>query len=93
MSRRRWRGSLAGASSAIAHRLGPLPAAPSPRTPPPRTPRGDAPYMTGPGELAGLVVTRQVRQSPGEMITGTGPERRALSGLAPPASRVPGDRF
>jgi len=28
-----------------------------------------------------------------EDVTATGPERRALSGLAPPASRAPEDRF
>ena len=29
----------------------------------------------------------------GKDVTATGPERRALSGLAPPASRAPEDRF
>jgi hypothetical protein len=42
-SRRTWLGSLAASSSAIAHRRGPLPAAPMPRTPPQHAPRRDAP--------------------------------------------------
>jgi hypothetical protein len=81
------------ASSAEAHRRGLLLAAPMPR---PR--RAAHPAVThrtcaATGELAGPVVMRQVYQSPGERITGTRPPCRALSGLAPPASRAPGDRF
>jgi hypothetical protein len=80
-------------SCAKAHRRGPLPAAPLPRTPPQRTPRRNAPCMTAPGELAGPVITRQMHQSPGERITGTEPECRALYGSAPPPARAPEDPF
>jgi hypothetical protein len=55
-------------SCAMARRRGPLPAAPLPRTPPQRTPRRNAPCMTTLDELAGPVVTRQMRQSPGERL-------------------------
>jgi hypothetical protein len=75
-------------SCAKAHRRGPLPAAPLPRTPPQRTLRRNAPCMTTPCELAGPVVTRQVCRSPDERSQPPGPERRALSGAAPPVSRA-----
>ena len=43
---------------------------------------------TASGRMAGLFVTRLVHRTPGEKFTGRGPERRALSGSAPPASTV-----
>jgi hypothetical protein len=53
-------------SRAIPHRRGPLPVAPMPRTPPQHTPRRNTPWVMALRELAGPVVSRQVRQSPGE---------------------------
>ena len=53
-------------SSAVAHRRGPLPAAPMPRTRPQRTPRRNASVSAALRELVGPVVSRQVRRSPGE---------------------------
>ena len=77
-------GSLAASSSAIAHRRGPLPAAPIPRTRrsthPAVTHRGSRPAPSWPGRS----VLRRVRQSPSEKPQLNGPERRALSGSAPP---------
>jgi hypothetical protein len=71
-SRRRWRAAWPASSCAMAHRRGPLPVAPMPRIPPPRAPRRNAPCMAAPDELAGPVVTRQVRQSPDERVTAPG---------------------
>ena len=91
-SRRRWRGSLARACSAEAHRRGPLPAAPLPRTPPQRVPavtHRELPRCASwPGRRLASAAPVARRK-----VIGIGPERRALSGLAPPASRAPGDRF
>ncbi len=79
-------------SCAAAHRRGPLPAAPMPRTPP-----QPAPAVTHHGSRAQRA-GRAGRHAPGAPIavrnvTANGSERRALSGLAPPASRAPEDRF
>ena len=61
-------------SSAVAHRRGPLPAAPMPRTRPQRTPRRNASVSAALRELVGPVVSRQVRLLPGErsQLTGAG---------------------
>ncbi len=74
-------------SCAIAHRRGPLPAAPMPRAPTQHAPRRNAPWVTR--SRAG----RAGRLAPGVPVAGrkgqlTGPDRRALSGSAPPASRA-----
>ena len=74
-------------SCAIAHRRGPLPAAPMPRTPPQHAPRRNAPWVmrsaSWPGRSSrARYADRRVKGH------STGPERRALSGSAPPASRA-----
>jgi hypothetical protein len=66
-------------SRAIAHRRGPLPVAPMPRTPPQHTPHRNAPWVmrsaSWPGRSSrARCANRQAK------VTGTGPERRALSG-------------
>jgi hypothetical protein len=43
--RRRWRAAWPASSCAMAHRRGPLPAAPMPRTPPQHRPRRNAPWV------------------------------------------------
>ena len=92
-SRRRWRAAWPAASSAEAHRRGPLPAAPLPAprrsTHPVVTRRGPARSASWPGWSS----LRQVCRSPGERSQAPGPERRALSGSAPPPARAPGDPF
>jgi hypothetical protein len=47
--------------------------------------RPKAPCMTVLGELTGPVIMRRVRRSPRERSQSPVPERRAVSGLAPPA--------
>ena len=56
--------------------------------PAPRAPHRNAACMAAPGEHAEPVVVRRLRRSAGRKVTGTGPERRALSGSAPLASTV-----
>ena len=75
------------ASSAIAHRRGPLPAAPLPRTRPQRAPRRNAPWVMRSASWPGRSSRARCasRRSKGQL---TRPERRALSGPAPPASRA-----
>ena len=74
-------------SSARAHRRGPLPNAPMPRTPPQHAPRRNAPWVmrsaSWPGRLSRARCAS--RRAKSQL---TGPERRALSGSAPPASRA-----
>jgi hypothetical protein len=70
-SRRRWRSSLAHSSCAIAHRRGPLPAAPTPRTRPQR-----APAVTRRGSRA-LRAGRTGRHAQMGRSPGEGSQRRA----------------
>jgi hypothetical protein len=55
--------------------------------------RRNAPRPRALREMAGPVATRKMRRSPDERSQLTGPDRRALSGSAPPASRAPEGRF
>ena len=74
-------------SCAVAHRRGPLPAAPMPRTPPQHTPRRNVPWVMRSASWP----ARPSRGRCADCRTkghSTGPERRALSGLAPPVSTV-----
>jgi hypothetical protein len=71
-----------GAPSRAAARRADAPHRPLP------APRRNAPWVPALRELAGPVVTRQILRSPGEKSQLSGPERRALSGSAPPASTV-----
>ena len=58
-SRRRWRAAWPAASSAGAHRRGPLPATPLPRTSPQATPRRYAPLVTRAARAGRAVALRQ----------------------------------
>jgi hypothetical protein len=74
-------------SCAIAHRRGPLPAAPMPRTPPQHAPRRNAPWVTRSASWPDRSSRAKCAMSR-ENVTVSGSERRALSGSAPPASTV-----